>query len=55
MITRYRDSVANLLHNRDGGRHSYGTLEAQPLQSYRPIDLSRETHHSRIFRVRAEM
>lgn len=54
MITGCRDSVATLHHNRDGGHHSNGALEAQLLRSYQPIDLSRETHHSRMFRVRAE-
>ena len=54
MITRCRDSVATLPHDRDSGHHSIGTLEARLPRSYRPIDLSRGTHRSRTVRMRAE-
>ena len=37
MITKRGDSVATLHHDRDGGHHSNGTLEASVLRTYQLI------------------
>lgn len=54
MITKRRDSVATLHHNRESGHHTNAILEVQRLRSHQLIDLSRGTQRSHAVRVRAD-